>query len=947
MVSWLTEELVALGHDVTLFASGDSKTSGRLVAACPISLWRDPDVRETLPQHVRMLELVLRELPRFDVIHFHCDYLHFPLVRRLACANVTTLHGQIHLHDVEDLFREHPEVPLVSISDAQRRPLPEANWQGTVYHGLPRDLHTFQPHPANYLAFLGRISPEKRLDRAIEIARRAGVPLKIAAKIYDEDQAYFQSAIAPLLQKYHAFVEFIGEVGGERKNEFLRGASALLFPIDWPEPFGLVMIEALACGTPVIAWRNGSVPELVRNGVTGFVVDSIEEAIASVRRIPEIVRSDCRRGFEERFDSRRMAMEYITIYRTSDCRQRTAAPPFTPRSVLCALSRKMAPPRVTRSGPAFDSSGDGYYSSCLTDGRVRVLKHGDTFAVFDHYGNIKPVPKGEEGVYHDGTRFVSCLLLELDGGSPFFLSSTIRDDNDQLTVALTNPDMPDSNAGPLPLGSLHIARRIFLWRGACYQEIAIENYAGQTVTTRLKIRCGADYADIFEIRGMERKSRGESFPSFVADQTIIWSYRGLDGIERRTRFEFSPPADLSSAGAIFELSLDPRKVVRIYVTARCELGEADGAHQIRFEEARSRTEGEIGQSKSDACRVYSSNGQFNAWVDRARADLHMMSTTLPTGPYPYAGVPWFNTPFGRDGLITAFECLWFWPDLARGVLSYLAEQQATATNAAEDAEPGKIVHEIRKGEMAAVKQMPFGRYYGAVDGTPLFILLAGAYYDRTGDLSFIKDIWPNIHAAVRWIEQFGDRDGDGFVEYCRQSTDGLIHQGWKDGDEAIFHNDGSDAVAPVALCEVQSYVYGAWQAAARLADGLGLHEQAALPRRKAELLRDEFNRVFWCEEISSFALALEARKRPCRVRASNAGHALISGIATRDHALRVGRSLMDPRSFSGWGIRTVAEGEARYNPMAYHNGSVWPHDNALIAYGFSRYGLTLRGAGRL
>jgi glycosyltransferase involved in cell wall biosynthesis len=315
VVSWLTEELVEMGHEVTLFASGDSRTRARLVAACPISLWRDPQVRETLPQHVRMLEMVLHETEGFDVVHFHCDYIHFPLVRHLPCVNVTTLHGQVHLPDVGPLLTEYRDLPLVSISDAQRRPLPQANWQATIYHGLPRNLHKFQPNPAHYLAFLGRISPEKRLDRAIDIARRAGMPLKIAAKIYDEDRAYFQTEIAPLLEKYHSFVEFIGEVGGERKDEFLGGAAALLFPIDWAEPFGLVMIEALACGTPVIAWRNGSTPEIVEDGVTGFVVDNMIDAIAAVRRIPEIPRDACRRSFEYRFDSTRMASEYVTLYR--------------------------------------------------------------------------------------------------------------------------------------------------------------------------------------------------------------------------------------------------------------------------------------------------------------------------------------------------------------------------------------------------------------------------------------------------------------------------------------------------------------------------------------------------------------------------------------------------------------------------------------------------------
>ncbi|MBC8166731.1 MAG: glycosyltransferase family 4 protein [Bryobacteraceae bacterium] len=315
VVSWLTEELVALGHDVTLFASGDSRTSATLVPVCPVSLWRDPDVRETLPQHVRMLELVVRDLSRFDIVHFHCDYIHYPLVRRLHCANVTTLHGLLHLHDVESLFDEFRDVPLVSISDAQRRPCPEANWQGTVYHGLPRTLHQFESREGDYLAFLGRISPEKRVDRAIEIAQGSGMRLKIAAKIYEEDANYFHSSIQPLLDRSSAFVEFIGEVGGEEKDRFLRGASALLFPIDWEEPFGLVMIESLACGTPVVAWRKGSVPEIIEDGLTGYVVSSVDEAIHAVSRIANIERETCRRRFEERFDARRMALDYVGIYR--------------------------------------------------------------------------------------------------------------------------------------------------------------------------------------------------------------------------------------------------------------------------------------------------------------------------------------------------------------------------------------------------------------------------------------------------------------------------------------------------------------------------------------------------------------------------------------------------------------------------------------------------------
>jgi glycosyltransferase involved in cell wall biosynthesis len=314
VVSWLTEELVRQGHDVTLFASGDSQTTARLVPGCPRALWRDDSCRDTLPHHLRLVDLVARQAHRFDLIHFHLDYVHFPTVGRLPCPTVTTLHGRLHPPDERLFFETFPEVALVSITHAQRRPIPGANWQATVYHGLPRDLHPFQASPGSYLAFLGRLSPEKGIERAVEIAREAGLPLRVAAKIYPEERPYYERVVEPLFRS-STWVEFVGEVGGRTKDEFLGNARALVFPIEWDEPFGLVMIEALACGTPVVAFRRGSVPEVIDDGVTGFVVDDVSSAITAVNRLGELNRLACRQVFEERYDVSRMTRDYLEVYR--------------------------------------------------------------------------------------------------------------------------------------------------------------------------------------------------------------------------------------------------------------------------------------------------------------------------------------------------------------------------------------------------------------------------------------------------------------------------------------------------------------------------------------------------------------------------------------------------------------------------------------------------------
>jgi glycogen debranching enzyme len=310
----------------------------------------------------------------------------------------------------------------------------------------------------------------------------------------------------------------------------------------------------------------------------------------------------------------------------------------------------------------------------------------------------------------------------------------------------------------------------------------------------------------------------------------------------------------------------------------------------------------------------------------------------PYGKYPYAGVPWYNTAFGRDGIITALQTLWLAPQLSRDVLKFLSAYQATDMDHASDAEPGKIFHEIRGGEMSALGEVPFKKYYGTIDSTPLYLVLAGEYYERTADFDTIKSIWPNILAAIDWINNYGDQDGDGFVEYNHKAEKGLTNQAWKDSFDAVFYDNGILADPPLALCEVQGYVYAAKVQAAKLMELFGNKDRAAQLAEEANTLKVAFNKQFWDEELSCYVLALDGQKRPCRVKSSNAGQVLFTGIAYPEMAAELVNTLMQPDMFNGWGIRTISVNELRYNPMSYHNGSVWPHDVSLIAAGFAKYG---------
>jgi glycogen debranching enzyme len=570
---------------------------------------------------------------------------------------------------------------------------------------------------------------------------------------------------------------------------------------------------------------------------------------------------------------------------------------------------------------------------------ARVLKQGDLFMVFDRAGDVNALMPGEQGLYRDDTRFLSFLELRIGAGRPLLLSSEVTRNNDLCTVDLTNGDLVVDGRIVLPKSTLHVRRTRFLWDGACHERFVITNYGLEPIETELALRVRADFADIFEVRGTSRARRGHIETATDASGATH-EYAGLDRVRRRLRFDCDPvPGQLTPTFLQYPLRLVPGERRVLSLAFACETARTPEVRSIPFDAALAAARARP-TTLATGARIESSSVPFNTWLTRSTADAEMLLTQTPDGAYPYAGVPWFSTVFGRDGIITALQFLWTSPQIARGVLAYLAARQATVVDDARDAEPGKILHESREGEMAALGEVPFGRYYGSIDATPLFVMLAGAYFRRTGDLAFIRDLWPNVERALGWMERYGDLDDDGLLEYARRSPTGLTQQGWKDSHDSVRHADGTLAVGPIALCEVQAYAYAAWREAAHMADSLGKQDDAQHGRDAAERVSRMFEEHFWCDDLGTYALALDGQKRPCRVRTSNVGHCLFAGIAQEARARRVAEALLSEESFSGWGVRTVSAAESWFNPMSYHNGSVWPHDNALIAAGLSRYGRT-------
>lgn len=563
-----------------------------------------------------------------------------------------------------------------------------------------------------------------------------------------------------------------------------------------------------------------------------------------------------------------------------------------------------------------------------------TLKDRDTFLLADALGDIQGK---DDGLFTNDTRLLSRFELSVAGRRPSPLGASINRDNTLFTAHLTNRPLAAPGELAIPQGAIHIERDRLLWKSRLYERITLTNFGERDAELPLLFSYAADFADIFEVQGTVRKARGELLPARTANQTVKLSYRGLDDVVRTTHIEFSlPPVTISATQAEFKLQLRRGESAELSI----EIGtqEQDAPSTQRFHSAAADLTADMQERLSQGAAISTPGRLFDQWIDRSRADLALLTTALPTGPYPYAGIPWFATQFGRDAIITALQTLWLNPKLAAGVLSFLASTQATETSAFRDSQAGKIMHETRRGEMAALQEVPFGRYYGGVDTTPLFVMLAGAYERRTGDRALVDRIWGSLVAATGWIERRLAASPTGFLDYARGESTGLVNQAWKDSHDSMFHADGRFPKGPLAVVEVQGYAYAALRCMSELATRRGDETRGVEWLRNAETLRAAIEDRFWVPQMHYYAIAIDGDGAPCSVYASNAGHLLYCGVPSDERAALVAAQLMSPRFSSGWGIRTLAEREPRYNPMSYHNGSVWPHDTSICAAGISRYG---------
>jgi glycogen debranching enzyme len=563
-----------------------------------------------------------------------------------------------------------------------------------------------------------------------------------------------------------------------------------------------------------------------------------------------------------------------------------------------------------------------------------TLKDGDTFLLADALGDVQG---SGDGLFTNDTRMLSRFELAIAGRRPSLLGAAINQENTLFTAHLTNRPLAAPGELSIPQGAIHIERSRFLSQGRLHERLRLTNFSEHDTDVPLQFTFAADFADIFEVQGHERSARGTLLDASVTGRRVELRYLGRDDIGRTTTIEFSHvPKSITAGTAEFHVRLPRAQSTELFVAVGAAAQDAPTAEQ--FDAAARGLSASMQRRLQEGASIRTSGRLFDQWIEKSRSDLALLTTLLPTGPYPYAGIPWFATQFGRDAIITALQTLWLNPQLAAGVLGFLASTQAQEESAFRDSQPGKIMHETRRGEMAALGEVPFGRYYGGVDTTPLFVMLAGAYEERTGDRTVVDRIWAALTAATAWIERRLESSATGFLDYARGEQSGLINQAWKDSQDSIFHADGAFPKHPVAVVEVQGYAYAALTAMASLAARRGDEARSASWHGRALRLRAAIEESFWIPEMDFYAIALDGNGAPCKVRGSNAGHLLFCGVPDAERAAKVASQLRSNLFSSGWGVRTLAEGEPRYNPMSYHNGSIWPHDTSVCAAGVARYG---------
>ncbi|MFE8702443.1 glycogen debranching N-terminal domain-containing protein [Cytobacillus sp. FJAT-54145] len=569
----------------------------------------------------------------------------------------------------------------------------------------------------------------------------------------------------------------------------------------------------------------------------------------------------------------------------------------------------------------------------------RVIKENDLFLLTDASGNIPENHSYGLGLYMKDTRFLSKLDIKINGEDPILLSSDANE-NYMAKILLTNPHMEKDGDLILWRESVEIERTRFIYNHVLYEAVKLKNYYPKPVDFDFSIRFDVDFSDMFIVRGFQTGDIGARTGQTVENKSLTFNYEGADNLDRATKITWDKEEKkvLEEGEVSFHFNLKHLEEEIITFVIEPQIGDEKASAILAPHEAMKKLQDSYQDWNTNITKVQTDYQPLQRLIDRGIDDLRVLLTDLGYGHFPVAGLPWFGVPFGRDSLIAALQMLAFRPDVAKGTLLTMASKQGQNVDPWRDEQPGKIMHEIRFGELANTNQIPFTPYYGTIDATPLFLLLLSEYVRWTGDFNLVKELQPNIDAALNWIDQYGDRDGDLFVEYHQESSKGIANQGWKDSGDSIVHRNGDYAKTPIALSEVQGYVYQAKMGMADIYDQLGKAELAANLRDQAQQLKEKFDEAFWMEDQKFYAIALDEKKQQVGTITSNPGHVLFSEILEKDRADAVTEMLVSPKMFSGYGIRTMGEGEAGYNPMSYHDGSIWPHDNSMILLGMGKLG---------